>query len=59
MPSVSRRCRIKSGRLRIQLNAGHRREDIDHLVDILERNQHLAGPARSFVPANGDMAANA
>jgi len=25
---------LKSGRLRIQLNAGHRREAIDHLVDI-------------------------
>ena len=36
---------LKSGRLRIQLNAGHRREDIDRLVDILERNQHLAGIA--------------
>jgi 7-keto-8-aminopelargonate synthetase-like enzyme len=35
---------LKSGRLRIQLNAGHCREDIDHLVDILERNQHLAAP---------------
>jgi 7-keto-8-aminopelargonate synthetase-like enzyme len=36
---------LKSGRLRIQLNAGHRREDIDCLVDILERNQHLVGIA--------------
>jgi glycine C-acetyltransferase len=42
---------LKSGRLRIQLNAGHRREDIDQLVDILERNQHLAGPARRVVTA--------
>jgi glycine C-acetyltransferase len=50
---------IKSARLRIQLNAGHRREDIDRLVDILKRHQHLAAPQRSFVPANGDMAANA
>ena len=54
-PAVS----IKSARLRIQLNAGHRREDIDHLVDILERHQHLAAPPRSFVSANGNMAANA
>jgi hypothetical protein len=41
---------IKSARLRIQLNAGHRREHIDHLVDILERHQHLAAPSRSFAP---------
>jgi len=41
-PAVS----LKSGRLRIQMNAGHRREDIDRLVDIMERNQHLASPAR-------------
>lgn len=54
-PAVS----VKSARLRIQLNAGHRREDIDHLVDILERHQHLAAPQRSFVSAHGDMAANA
>jgi 8-amino-7-oxononanoate synthase len=50
---------IKSARLRIQLNAGHRREHIDHLVDVLERHQHLAAPPRSFVAANGTMAANA
>lgn len=42
---------LKSGRLRVQLNAGHSRKDIDHLVDILERNQHLAEPVRRFVPA--------
>ena len=54
-PAVS----LKSARLRIQLNAGHRREDIDHLVDILERHQHLAAPKRSFVSAHGNMAANA
>jgi len=42
---------LKSGRLRIQLNAGHRREDIDHLVGILERNQPLAEPARRFAVA--------
>jgi glycine C-acetyltransferase len=35
---------IKSARLRIQLNAGHRRADIDHLVDVLRRHQHLAAP---------------
>jgi glycine C-acetyltransferase len=50
---------IKSARLRIQLNAGHRREHIDHLVEVLERHQHLAGPPRSFVAANGNMAADA
>jgi glycine C-acetyltransferase len=49
---------IKSARLRIQLNAGHRREDIDHLVDILKRHQHLAEPPRSFVAASGNMAAS-
>jgi glycine C-acetyltransferase len=54
-PAVS----LKSARLRIQLNAGHRREDIDRLVDILERHQHLAAPQRSFVSAHGNMAANA
>jgi len=41
-PAVS----LRSGRLRIQMNAGHRREEIDRLVDILERNQHLASPRR-------------
>jgi 8-amino-7-oxononanoate synthase len=53
-PAVS----LKSARLRIQLNAGHRREDIDLLVDILERHQHLAAPKRSFVSVHGSMAAN-
>lgn len=43
---------LKSGRLRIQLNAGHCHEDIDRLVDILERNQHLAEPTRRFVAAS-------
>ena len=43
---------LKSGRLRIQLNAGHRRQDIDHLVDIFECNQHLAEPARQRVAAS-------
>jgi glycine C-acetyltransferase len=50
---------IKSARLRIQMNAGHRREHIDHLVDVLKRHQHLAAPPRSFVAANGTMAVNA
>ena len=50
---------IKSSRLRIQLNAGHRREDIDHLVDVLKRHQHLAEPARRFVAVGGDHAAAA
>jgi 7-keto-8-aminopelargonate synthetase-like enzyme len=45
---------IKSARLRIQLNAGHRRADIDHLVDVLRRHQHLAEPARRFVAASRD-----
>ena len=44
---------MKSARLRIQLNAGHRSEDIDHLVDVLKRHQHLAEPARHVVPTNG------
>jgi glycine C-acetyltransferase len=35
---------VKSARLRIQMNAGHRRADIDHLVDVLRRHQHLAEP---------------
>ena len=48
---------IKSARLRIQLNAGHRREDIDHLVEVLKRHQHLAEPARRFVAARGKRAA--
>src|SRR5262249_13445497 len=42
---------IKSARLRIQLNAGHRRADIDHLVDVLKRHQYLAEPDRRFVAA--------
>jgi len=50
---------IKSARLRIQLNAGHRHEDIDHLVDVLKRHQHLAAPERSFVSTNGNLAAHA
>src|SRR5882724_4909741 len=44
---------LKSGRLRIQLNAGHRRQDIDHLVDIFERNQQLA-ESRRLVAASAN-----
>src|ERR1700676_2666298 len=46
-PAVS----INSARLRIQMNAGHRREDIDHLVEVLKANQHLVEPARRVVAA--------
>jgi 8-amino-7-oxononanoate synthase len=42
---------MKSARLRIQLNAGHRREDIDRLFEVLKRHQNLAEPARIFVAA--------
>jgi glycine C-acetyltransferase len=48
---------IKSARLRIQLNAGHRREEIDHLVEVLRLNQHLVAPPRRFVAAGGNRAA--
>jgi glycine C-acetyltransferase len=47
---------IKSARLRIQLNAGHRREDIDRLVEVLRLNQHIAAPRR-FVAAGSNWAA--
>jgi glycine C-acetyltransferase len=40
---------IKSARIRIQLNAGHRSEDIDRLVEVLKRHQNLAEPARISV----------
>jgi glycine C-acetyltransferase len=50
---------IKSARLRIQMNAGHRREHIDRLIDVLERHQHFAEAPRSFVAANGGVPANA
>ena len=43
---------LKSDRLRIQMNAGHRREDIDHLIDVLKKHQHLAEPARRLVAVN-------
>jgi glycine C-acetyltransferase len=46
----------KSARLRIQLNAGHCRDDIDHLVDILRLNQHLAEPVRRPLVANNNRA---
>jgi 8-amino-7-oxononanoate synthase len=46
-PAVS----INSARLRIQLNAGHRREDIDRLVEVLKAHQHMAGSDRRFVAA--------
>jgi 8-amino-7-oxononanoate synthase len=47
---------IKSARLRIQLNAGHRREDIDRLVEVLKLNAHIAAPRR-FVAASSWAAA--
>jgi glycine C-acetyltransferase len=43
---------LNSARLRIQMNAGHRRQDIDHLLDVLRRHQHLAEPTRRFVAAS-------
>jgi 8-amino-7-oxononanoate synthase len=46
-PAVS----LNSARLRIQLNAGHRREDVDHLVDVLKAHQHLAESGHRFVAA--------
>jgi glycine C-acetyltransferase len=48
---------IKSARLRIQMNAGHSRDDIDHLVDVLEAHQHLAEPARRIIAARVKSAA--
>ncbi|MBV9527674.1 aminotransferase class I/II-fold pyridoxal phosphate-dependent enzyme, partial [Sphingomonas sp.] len=47
---------LKSARLRIQLNAGHRREDIDRLLDILKRHESLAAP-REPVAVTGTWAA--
>jgi hypothetical protein len=38
------------------LNAGHRREDIDRLVEVLRLNQHIAAPRR-FVAAGSNWAA--
>jgi 8-amino-7-oxononanoate synthase len=43
---------LNSARLRIQMNAGHSRADIDHLLDILKRHQHLAEPSGRIVAAN-------
>jgi len=47
-PAVS----LNSARLRIQMNAGHSHADIDHLVDILRRHQHLAETGGRLVAAN-------
>jgi 7-keto-8-aminopelargonate synthetase-like enzyme len=46
---------LSSARLRIQMNAGHRREDIDHLVEILRRHQHFAEPASRAVAASAHL----
>ena len=43
---------LNSARLRIQMNAGHSRADIDHLIDVLRRHQHLAEPGGRAVAAN-------
>jgi glycine C-acetyltransferase len=43
---------LNSSRLRIQMNAGHSRADIDHLVDVLRRHQHLAEPGGRAVAGN-------
>ncbi|PWT90161.1 MAG: 8-amino-7-oxononanoate synthase [Proteobacteria bacterium] len=45
---------LKSARLRIQMNAGHRREDIDHLVEVLRVHQHLGEPARRFIATSAN-----
>lgn len=45
---------MMSARLRIQLNAGHRHEDIDHLVALLKKHQHHAEPARRVRTTNGN-----
>jgi hypothetical protein len=47
---------IKSARIRIQLNAGHRSEDIDRLVEVLKRHQNLAEPARISVAVTAGSA---
>jgi hypothetical protein len=47
---------IKSARIRIQLNAGHRSEDIDRLFEVLKRHQNLAEPARISVPVTAGSA---
>jgi glycine C-acetyltransferase len=43
---------LNSARLRIQMNAGHSHADIDHLVDVLRRHQHLAEPSSRAVAAS-------
>jgi glycine C-acetyltransferase len=43
---------LNSARLRIQMNAGHSRADIDHLIDVLRRHQHLAEPGGRAVAGN-------
>jgi glycine C-acetyltransferase len=54
---------LNSARLRIQMNAGHSRADIDHLIDVLRRHQHLADPAgravAGFVQASRRSTAHA
>ena len=54
---------LNSARLRIQMNAGHSVADIDHLIDVLRRHQHLAEPAgrtvAGFVPASRRSAVHA
>jgi glycine C-acetyltransferase len=42
---------LNSARLRIQMNAGHSHADIDHLIDVLRRHQHLAEPGSRPVAA--------
>jgi glycine C-acetyltransferase len=42
---------LNSARLRIQMNAGHSDADIDHLVEVLRRHQHLAEPSSRPVAA--------
>jgi hypothetical protein len=41
---------MHKARLRVQLNAGHTRAQIDHLVDILTENQDLVGGEKSHAP---------
>ncbi len=54
---------LNSARLRIQMNAGHSVADIDHLIDVLRRHQHLAEPSgrtvAGFVPASRRSAVHA
>jgi hypothetical protein len=48
---------MNSARIRIQLNAAHRRADIDHLVEVLKRHQRLAEPARKSMPVSDPVIA--